>query len=120
MLKAQQKVPSQVTNAIFSKLQSLATLDYIETSAQTEEKRAAASAEFAKTARQLARITSDLTVTLSTRPRPVLRELRGYIAETACTPATAVAHASSGTYWGVKAAQLLMPRVDAAMEMAAA
>jgi hypothetical protein len=120
MLKTQQKVPASITNAIINKLESLATFDSLQARAETEEKRTAASDNFAKTAHQLARITGELTVTLSTRSRPVLRELRGYIAETAQTPEQKIALASNSTYWRIKAAQLLLPRVDAAMQMAAA
>ena len=120
MLKTQQKVPFSVTTEIMAKLELLSTIDYAESKAQSEDQRAATSASFAKTARQLARITSHLTVTLSTRAGPILRELRGYISDTAHTPARKIALASNREYWQVKAAQLLLPRVDAAMRMASA
>ena len=120
MLKTQQKVPFSVTTEIIAKLESLSTIDYAEAKAQSEDQRAVASASFAKADRQLARMTSHLTVTLSTRSRPILRELRGYIAETAQTSERKIALASNREYWQVKAAQLLLPRVDAAMRMASA
>ena len=120
MLKTQQKVPFSVTTEIIAKLESLSTIDYAEAKAQSDDQRAAASASFAKTARQLARMTSYLTITLSTRSRPILRELRGYIAETAQTSERKIALASNREYWQVKAAQLLLLRVDAAMRMASA
>ena len=102
--------------AIESSMRRLATINNALLIADSEADHLRSHLSFQTEARMLARKTSALTARLSSFSREKLVHLRDLVAEDAAKlPSTISKAKSENQYWYLRAAALILPRVDAAL-----